>query len=87
MHEIVTLQFGTQSNYLGTHFWNTQVGSRSHASSIQQTYIQSICTHLALSLVCYDARLWRRRVLVSIRHSLIRGRLISVLILTIDSAH
>jgi hypothetical protein len=27
MHEIVTLQFGQQSNYLGTHFWNTQVGS------------------------------------------------------------
>jgi hypothetical protein len=25
MHEIVTLQFGKQSNYLGTHFWNTQV--------------------------------------------------------------
>lgn len=24
MHEIVTLQFGQQSNYLGTHFWNTQ---------------------------------------------------------------
>ncbi len=25
MHEIVTLQFGQQSNYLGTHFWNIQV--------------------------------------------------------------
>jgi hypothetical protein len=25
MREIVTLQFGQQSNYLGTHFWNTQV--------------------------------------------------------------
>ncbi|KAF2104238.1 protein DML1 [Rhizodiscina lignyota] len=24
MHEIVTLQFGEQGNYLGTHFWNTQ---------------------------------------------------------------
>ncbi|KAJ4373126.1 mtDNA inheritance, partitioning of the mitochondrial organelle [Neocucurbitaria cava] len=24
MREIVTLQFGQQSNYLGTHFWNTQ---------------------------------------------------------------
>ncbi|KAH7080898.1 protein DML1 [Paraphoma chrysanthemicola] len=24
MHEIVTLQFGERSNYLGTHFWNTQ---------------------------------------------------------------
>lgn len=27
MHEIVTLQFGSQSNYLGTHFWNTQVST------------------------------------------------------------
>lgn len=25
MREIVTLQFGQQSNYVGTHFWNTQV--------------------------------------------------------------
>jgi len=25
MHEIVTLQFGQQSNYIGTHYWNTQV--------------------------------------------------------------
>lgn len=25
MHEIVTLQFGQQSNYLATHFWNIQV--------------------------------------------------------------
>ena len=24
MHEIVTLQFGKQSNYIGTHFWNAQ---------------------------------------------------------------
>ena len=24
MHEIVTLQFGQQSNYIDTHFWNTQ---------------------------------------------------------------
>ncbi|KAK3717045.1 mtDNA inheritance, partitioning of the mitochondrial organelle [Vermiconidia calcicola] len=24
MHEVVTLQFGQQANYLGTHFWNTQ---------------------------------------------------------------
>lgn len=29
MHEIVTLQFGQQSNYLGTHFWNTQVDTLS----------------------------------------------------------
>ena len=25
MHEIITLQFGQQSNYLATHFWNAQV--------------------------------------------------------------
>ncbi|KAK4192026.1 tubulin domain-containing protein [Podospora australis] len=24
MHEIITIQLGQQSNYLGTHFWNTQ---------------------------------------------------------------
>ncbi|OQN96180.1 hypothetical protein B0A48_17687 [Cryoendolithus antarcticus] len=24
MHEIVTLQFGQQANYVGTHYWNTQ---------------------------------------------------------------
>lgn len=24
MHEIITLQFGQQANYLGTHYWNTQ---------------------------------------------------------------
>ncbi|KAL1302654.1 hypothetical protein AAFC00_003021 [Neodothiora populina] len=24
MHEVVTLQFGQQANYVGTHFWNTQ---------------------------------------------------------------
>ncbi|KAH9822809.1 protein dml1 [Teratosphaeria destructans] len=24
MHEILTLQFGPQANYLGTHYWNTQ---------------------------------------------------------------
>lgn len=27
MHEVVTLQFGQQANYVGTHFWNTQVRS------------------------------------------------------------
>ncbi len=25
MHEIITLQFGQQANYLATHFWNIQV--------------------------------------------------------------
>lgn len=25
MHEIITLQLGQRSNYLATHFWNTQV--------------------------------------------------------------
>jgi len=24
MHEIITLQLGSQANYVGTHFWNTQ---------------------------------------------------------------
>lgn len=30
MHEIVTLQFGSRANYLGTHFWNTQVSDVIH---------------------------------------------------------
>lgn len=25
MHEIISLQLGQSSNYLATHFWNTQV--------------------------------------------------------------
>ncbi|KAJ1954268.1 mtDNA inheritance, partitioning of the mitochondrial organelle, partial [Dipsacomyces acuminosporus] len=24
MHEVITLQFGENANYVGTHFWNTQ---------------------------------------------------------------
>jgi hypothetical protein len=28
MHEIVTIQIGEQSNYLGTHFWNTQASHK-----------------------------------------------------------
>lgn len=31
MHEIVTLQFGQQANYLGTHYWNVQVSRSSFA--------------------------------------------------------
>lgn len=33
MHEVVTLQFGQQANYLGTHYWNTQVGESLHEPS------------------------------------------------------
>jgi hypothetical protein len=29
MHEIITLQLGQRSNYLATHFWNTQVRKES----------------------------------------------------------
>lgn len=25
MHEVVTLQFGQQANFVSTHYWNTQV--------------------------------------------------------------
>ena len=31
MHEIVTLQLGQRSNYLATHFWNTQARSPQEA--------------------------------------------------------
>lgn len=30
MHEIITLQLGQRSNYVATHFWNTQVRARSY---------------------------------------------------------
>lgn len=32
MHEIITLQLGQRSNYLATHFWNTQVRTLSSVS-------------------------------------------------------
>jgi len=31
MHEIVTVQVGQQANFLGTHFWNTQVSYAGNA--------------------------------------------------------
>lgn len=33
MHEIITLQFGQQANYLGTHWWNTQESYFTYADS------------------------------------------------------
>lgn len=43
MHEIITLQLGQNSNYLATHFWNTQVRSflrilKSKVNSPQESY-------------------------------------------------
>ena len=26
MHEVVTIQLGQQANYIGSHYWNVQVG-------------------------------------------------------------
>ena len=46
MHEIVTLQFGSQSNYLGTHFWNTQV--RTCSSSLERFLFRPIFIRQAL---------------------------------------
>lgn len=45
MHEIVTLQFGSRANYLGTHFWNAQVSKLMHDLSL--ACIQRVC-HLEL---------------------------------------
>lgn len=43
MHEILTLQFGQQANYVGTHYWNTQVGGlRSHVHLLLAFSLQSI---------------------------------------------
>lgn len=47
---------------------------------IISTSLHPICLHLfGLSLVCSDARLWGGRVLVSLRHSPIRGHLTPIL--------
>lgn len=40
MREIVTLQFGQQANYLGTHYWNTQVGNTIWA------YVRRLFVHI-----------------------------------------
>ena len=73
MHEIVTLQFGSQSNYLGTHFWNTQVSSCACLTSLSvyQVYLNLLglcsiygdaplwmpCTHFASPWFVYEATL------------------------------
>lgn len=49
MHEIVTLQFGQQANYLGTHYWNTQVGKCLpilNPHGVGLTYATGILLHL-----------------------------------------
>lgn len=42
MHEIITLQLGQRSNYLATHFWNTQVSYPLYTSAetnhLQESY-------------------------------------------------
>lgn len=42
MHEIVTLQFGTQSNYLGSHFWNTQASTGLRSLSMPRLVIYPV---------------------------------------------
>ena len=42
MREIVTLQFGERSNYLGTHFWNTQVSEASYSYTTHYSGPQNI---------------------------------------------
>jgi hypothetical protein len=65
MHEIVTLQFGSQSNYLGTHFWNTQVST---LQCLQPSSFLGGSLVLGGMLVCLTAFLWGGRVLSSLRH-------------------
>lgn len=74
MHEIVTLQFGSQSNYLGTHFWNTQVST---LQCLHQSFFGSSFAPGGI-LVCLAALLWGGRVLSSLRHQ-IRGEFIPLL--------
>lgn len=46
MREIVTLQFGERSNYLGTHFWNTQVWNFLAFKMISQSSQETLCINL-----------------------------------------
>jgi hypothetical protein len=57
MHEIVTLQFGTQSNYLGTHFWNTQARKNFN----NPLYADTLCPPMLYTLCCKSTVevLWR----------------------------
>lgn len=50
MHEIVTVQIGQQANFLGTHFWNTQV---SRACKVTLFGILGPLTHEARSLTSH----------------------------------
>jgi hypothetical protein len=52
MHEIVTLQFGQQSNYLGTHFWNTQVGCSLQLLLSFLLVLQNVIIFLSEALRC-----------------------------------
>ncbi|KAK1751859.1 tubulin nucleotide-binding domain-like protein [Echria macrotheca] len=45
MHEIITLQFGQQSNYLATHFWNTQESYFTYAEEGQTQAEESAVDH------------------------------------------
>lgn len=47
MREIVTLQFGEEANYLGTHFWNIQARSAKNAMlKVVAKYFLGIIFHL-----------------------------------------
>lgn len=76
MHEIVTLQFGSQSNYLGTHFWNAQVSPSCFKST---SFCGLFTVPFGLLLVCLNAQLRGGRVLDLLRQGPIRGRIIPIL--------
>lgn len=48
MHEILTLQLGQRSNYLATHFWNTQVRG-------YQAFFTSTLIHIQESYFTYSS--------------------------------
>lgn len=41
MHEIITLQFGQQANYVGTHFWNIQESYFTYSENEPESAIES----------------------------------------------
>jgi hypothetical protein len=52
MHEIITVQLGQKSNYLATHFWNTQVWFTEYA--VHLTLTKAFRNHISLIRIVSD---------------------------------
>lgn len=49
MHEIITLQLGQRSNYVATHFWNTQVYFRPREKPFSDTQSRNLTSRTLLT--------------------------------------